>query len=152
MHSLKIPHTDLKPENILVDDDDTLVLTDFGKSYGGSIPSGPLLDKIREEANEAYDKPTLKEGNIVTVNGKNYEKSNGMWFEQKIKSTDNRNKFLQLLNKKGNWVNFFIQSIVKDSAKKGYEKVLFPTGETAAKVEGHETIAEEIRRIDLEII
>ena len=61
------------------------------------------------------------------------------------------NNFLQLLNKKGNWVNFFIQSIVQDSAKKGYEKVLFPTGETAAKVEGHETIADEIKVIDARI-
>lgn len=62
-----------------------------------------------------------------------------------------QNQFLQLLNKDGNWVKFFIQSIVKDSAKKGYEKVLFPTGETAAKVEGHQTIAEDIKRLDDEI-
>ncbi len=55
------------------------------------------------------------------------------------------NNFLQLLNKKGNWVNFFIQSIVQDSAKKGYEKVLFPTGETAAKVEGHQALAVDIK-------
>lgn len=51
-------------------------------------------------------------------------------------------KFLQLLNKDGNWVSFFIKSIVQDSAKKGYEKVLFPTGDTASKVEGHETLQE----------
>lgn len=57
----------------------------------------------------------------------------------------NDNQFLQLLNKKGNWVTFFIESIVQDSAKKRYEKVLFPTGETAAKIEGHETIAEDIQ-------
>jgi len=61
------------------------------------------------------------------------------------------NNFLQLLNKKGNWVNFFIQSIVQDSAKKGYEKVLFPTGETAAKVEGHETLAIELTKINKRI-
>lgn len=51
------------------------------------------------------------------------------------------NQFLQLLNKDSNWVSFFIKSIIQDSAKKGYEKVLFPTGDTAAKVEGHETIS-----------
>lgn len=61
------------------------------------------------------------------------------------------NQFLQLLNKDSNWVTFFIKSIIQDSAKKGYEKVLFPKGETAAKIEGHETIADEIRRIDKEI-
>ena len=62
-----------------------------------------------------------------------------------------KNQFLQLLNKKGNWVNFFIQSIVQDSAKKGYEKVLFPTGSTAAKVEGHETLAIELTKINKRI-
>src|SRR5690606_13642252 len=41
------------------------------------------------------------------------------------------NSFLQLLNKDSNWVSFFIKSIIQDSAKKGYEKVLFPTGNTA---------------------
>ena len=50
------------------------------------------------------------------------------------------NQFLQLLNKDNNWVTFFIKSIIQDSSKKGYEKVLFPTGNTASKVEGHETI------------
>ena len=61
------------------------------------------------------------------------------------KKESKENNFLQLLNKKGNWVNFFIQSIVQDSAKKGYEKVLFPTGETAAKVEGHQALAVDIK-------
>jgi len=46
--------------------------------------------------------------------------------------------FLQLLNTDNKWVKFFIQSIVQDSQKKGYEKIRFPAGETAAKVEGHE--------------
>ncbi|HPF82928.1 MAG TPA: hypothetical protein PLV83_02010 [Bacilli bacterium] len=62
------------------------------------------------------------------------------------------NQFLQLLNKDNNWVTFFIKSIIQDSAKRGYEKVLFPKGETAAKIEGHETIADEIRRIDNELL
>ncbi len=72
------------------------------------------------------------------------------------------NQFLQLLNKDNNWVTFFIKSIIQDSAKKGYEKVLFPSGNTASKVEGHTTLEEfkkqkedrikelEKQRIDLE--
>jgi hypothetical protein len=52
----------------------------------------------------------------------------------------NKNQFLQLLNKNNNWVTFFVKSIIQDSAKKGYEKVLFPTGDTASKVEGHATL------------
>lgn len=52
----------------------------------------------------------------------------------------NGNQFLQLLNKDNNWVTFFVKSIIQDSAKKGYEEVLFPKGDTAAKIEGHETL------------
>src|SRR5574343_368027 len=55
------------------------------------------------------------------------------------------NQFLQLLNKDNNWVTFFVKSIIQDSAKNGYEKVLFPTGNTASKVEGHSTL-EEFKR------
>lgn len=51
-----------------------------------------------------------------------------------------QNDFLQLLNKDNNWVTFFVKSIIQDSAKKGYEKVLFPSGNTASKVEGHSTL------------
>lgn len=54
------------------------------------------------------------------------------------------NQFLQLLNKDNNWVTFFVKSIIQDSIKKGYEKVLFPSGNTASKVEGHETIEENM--------
>jgi len=57
-----------------------------------------------------------------------------------LKST--KNQFLQLLNKANNWVTFFVKSIIQDSAKKGYEKVLFPSGNTASKVEGHTTLEE----------
>jgi hypothetical protein len=53
-----------------------------------------------------------------------------------------QNNFLQLLNKDSNWVTFFVKSIIQDSAKKGYEKVLFPSGNTASKVEGHTTLEE----------
>ncbi len=55
---------------------------------------------------------------------------------------DKENQFLQLLNKNNNWVTFFVKSIIQDSAKKEYEKVLFPSGDTASKVEGHTTLEE----------
>lgn len=59
--------------------------------------------------------------------------------KDKVKS---ENQFLQLLNKDNNWVTFFVKSIIQDSAKKGYEKVLFPSGDTASKVERHTTLEE----------
>ena len=57
-----------------------------------------------------------------------------------VPKESSKNQFLQLLNKNNNWVTFFVKSIIQDSAKKGYEKVLFPSGDTASKVEGHETV------------
>jgi hypothetical protein len=57
-------------------------------------------------------------------------------------SVTTKNDFLQLLNKDNNWATFFVKSIIQDSARKGYEKVLFPTGNTASKVEGHTTLEE----------
>ena len=65
-------------------------------------------------------------------------------FEEATKYLDSikENQFLQLLNKNNNWVTFFVKSIIQDSAKKGYEKVLFPLGDTASKIEGHSTLEE----------
>jgi len=62
-----------------------------------------------------------------------------------------QNQFLQLLNKDNNWVTFFVKSIIQDSAKKGYKKVLFPKGETAAKVEGHDTLSDLLIATDVRI-
>lgn len=59
-----------------------------------------------------------------------------------------KNQFLQLLNKDGKWVRFFTQAVIQKAANEGYSKVLFPTGITAAKVEGHDTIEEAIQKIN----
>lgn len=72
----------------------------------------------------------------------------------KLNLTDigkSRNQFLQLLNKDNNWVSFFIKSIIQDSVKKGYEEVHFPTGDTAAKVEGHSTLEGHKAHLEEEI-
>ena len=57
---------------------------------------------------------------------KEYEKQN---------IPQSQNQFLQLLNKDNNWVTFFVKSIIQDSAKKGYEKVLFPRLDTIIQIE-----------------
>jgi hypothetical protein len=95
---------------------------------------------------------------ITYVNGRPFKHNHGVLYEDDInyyqqpdwgddflviipKDTlynyekDSQNDFLQLLNKNNNWVKFFLKSILQDSAKKGYEKVLFPTGETIIVIE-----------------
>ena len=58
------------------------------------------------------------------------------------------NQFLQLLNQGSNWVTFFVKSIIQDYAKKGYEKVLFPSGKTIGKIEGFGKVEEEIQELN----
>jgi len=65
---------------------------------------------------------------------------------EKVPLEGKENQFLQLLNKGNNWVTFFVKSIIQDSAKKGYEKVLFPSGSTVYKIEsGGRTIEDYIK-------
>src|SRR5690606_7099334 len=81
--------------------------------------------------------------NIFRGNTERNEFKNFVEKEINLKKVNtNSNQFLQLLNKDNNWVTFFIKSIIQDSAKKGYEKVLFPSGDTASKIEGHTTLEE----------
>lgn len=82
-------------------------------------------------------KKYLGDGNWVEITEQEYNKA-----KENSKKESKGNQFLQLLNKNNNWVTFFIKSIIQDSAKKGYEKVLFPKGDTAAKIEGHQTLEE----------
>jgi LysM repeat protein len=77
------------------------------------------------------------EGKTATLRRSELEKR---FDERGDNSSDNQ--FLQLLNKDNNWVTFFVKSIIQDSAKQGYEKVLFPSGNTASKIEGHTTLEE----------
>lgn len=93
----------------------------------------PDLNERLELIKEAYDSGdlTLEDYNQAVQQEKDIENTSSP-----------QNSFLQLLNKDNNWVTFFIKSIVQDSVKKGYEKVLFPTGDTASKVEGHSTLEE----------
>jgi hypothetical protein len=101
------------------------------------IPVSNFLDKLTKEEQELYKKLQRKDYSDFTEEEiKFYDKVD------KLANQNTGNSFLQLLNQGSNWVTFFVKSIVQDSAKKGYEKVLFPSGDTASKVEGHTTLEE----------
>jgi len=98
--------------------------------------------------NITKDRRILEIQSDLFQKGRDYKSLTGKERWNFVSDNSPENQFLQLLNKDNNWVTFFIKSIIQDSAKKGYEKVLFPKGETAAKVEGHETLANEILNIN----
>lgn len=124
---------------------ETKVLEDGSKQLITNDKSiGSKTRRILEVQSDLFQKGRnrhfLSKGKVKTI--KDYNPNDEIIQEYVNEDDYKSNQFLQLLNKKGNWVNFFIQSIVQDSAKKGYEKILFPKGDTAAKIEGHQTLEE----------
>lgn len=119
-------------------DRDDLAVLKFGKKMRASKKEfeAAVGDRDADITTNDYE--------IHNINGISYYYNLDTDLVYKIDRTDDikGNQFLQLLNKDSNWVSFFVKSIVQDSANKGYEKVLFPTGNTASKVEGHETLEE----------
>jgi hypothetical protein len=91
------------------------------------------IETFYDADNNRYFK--IENGKETTITEKEFNSINSP-------KESSKNQFLQLLNKDNNWVTFFVKSIIQDSAKKGYEKVLFPSGNTASKVEGHTTLEE----------
>ena len=114
---IKITKSSEIPVNEFVYEDEfsdfkTTFIKKEDKWYDKSNQKYPLTEQV---VVDGYNSFASKSGNVI-----NQSKSN---------------QFLQLLNKDNNWVTFFVKSIIQDSAKKGYEKVLFPTGNTAGQIE-----------------
>ena len=101
-----------------------------------------LFQKGRDKENLTDTSNNFKEKLVGSLEGEDV---------YNLEEDKSSNQFLQFLNKNNNWVRFFIKSIIQDSAKKGYEKVLFPTGKTIEKIEGFDRITEEIENFDKEI-
>ena len=77
--------------------------------------------------------------------------SNEMYSTKYDLEGDNETRFLKLLLKDNNWVTFFVKAIIQNSVQNGYESIRFPTGETAARIQDHRTMAEEIKEIENDI-
>ena len=121
----------------------------FQKGRDKKILTMPLTEKPAYESfdynNDNYEARADSGETEYFKNGEQIEQKDWQHIRNAYEKSfvnDTDNAFLQLLNKDSNWVTFFVKSIVQDSAKKGYEKVLFPTGNTASKVEGHSTLEE----------
>lgn len=82
----------------------------------------------------------IADENDIEVSKENVPSDVTKQIESKVGTIKNEsaNNFLSVI--RDNWTRFFIQSIMQDSAKKGYTKVRFPSGETAAAVEGQDNI------------
>lgn len=61
---------------------------------------------------------------------------------------EGQNDFLNQFHQNGNWIKFFIQAVVQDSAAKGFTTVRFPAGKTALLVEGI-PVEEGLHPVDL---
>ena len=142
-------YTQEKEEYIQYDTEDEINTIEIKKEkYKGGIPTKTrrILEVQSDLFQKGRDKKILtsfeKEVGLKTVDFDDEGRPLPSPIYEKIPNSNEKNQFLQLLNKSNNWVTFFVKSIIQDSAKKGYEKVLFPSGDTAAKIEGHQTLEE----------
>ena len=137
----------LLEENIILDEEDPFL--DQGDRNPTKIlaPTGRTnTRRILEVQSDLFQKGRDKE--VLITDKKAQEKRDKAIASGAVgfiditggEKTESDNQFLQLLNKKNNWVTFFVKAIIQDSAKKGYDRVLFPKGNTASKIEGHETL------------
>ena len=116
---------------------------DISKKYTKTIGGKETKTRrILEVQSDLFQKGRDKEDLAETEYTEKRDESGNIIARSFVISNKSDNQFLQLLNQGTNWVNFFVKSIIQDSAKKGYEKVLFPSGNTASKVEGHTTLEE----------
>jgi len=148
----------LNPKGIFVDDtNNDIFFESLEKSQQSNEPTyiSSKTRRILEVQSDLFQKGRDKKDligvtetsqgveNIYEKNGKYYfydeyagqfgedpeiEITKERYEELKKGKINNENTFLQLLNKDNNWVNFFVKSVIQDSAKKGYKKVLFPSG------------------------
>jgi len=137
---------------------DREILSKLEKDFKHNIISDSEYEsKLRQLENNREEQliiETTKTRRVLKIQSDLFQKereSTDLVTKNEPSTETKENDFLQLLNKEGNWVTFFIESIIQDSIKKGYNEILFPTGETAAKIEGHEVIADKIRNIDNDI-
>ena len=136
-------------------EDEQNVIWKYNQSLGNTISNTELTKtrRILEIQSDLFQKgrtaqllTNSKDIDAAEKEGATSGREAMEWADELAKTKENQ--FLQLLNKDNNWVTLFIKSIIQDSAKKGYEKVLFPKGETASKIQGHEIIADEIKLYD----
>jgi len=120
-------------------DYDNLTKTPINESVGGALIYESWL-KERKGIDLGYEEGE-RFGPLYEEYGEYAKQQTG----RIVKVENIPNQFLQLLNKDNQWITFFIKSIIQDSAKRGYEKVLFPSGDTASKIEGHETLEEFVK-------
>lgn len=131
----------VKDEDLYFEEIEGIGMSEISKEeYENANIDKTKTRRILELQSDLFQKG--RENKYLISNLENTLEEMGLYTPKKMVSS---NQFLQLLNKDNNWVTFFVRAIIQDSAKKGYEKVLFPSGETAAKVEGHETLANELQ-------
>jgi len=67
-----------------------------------------------------------------------------------VVETQEQAEFLNMLLKGERWASVFTKGIIQDLAKRRFKRVRFPTGDTAARVQGRETVTTALQRLKTE--
>ena len=110
-------------------------------------PADSNTRRVLEVQSDLFQKNRENSVLATSIHDKYSAEAAGM----KVTRPSEGNSFMQLLNKDGAWIGFFAKTVMQDSLKKGFKSVRFPAGDTAAKVEGHQTIADQLADVNKRI-
>ena len=128
-----------------------------GRKTGDYLPEGKS-EKFVKISPDNPETLNWKVGDIVDRFGKKYKVAERKRVEsmldpqepyidrftlEPVKLDTDHTAYLKSLQK--NWHDYFARAIHQWAAEQGYEKVRWPSGETAARVEGHTVISERIK-------
>ena len=97
-----------------------------------------------------HREPLGSTAEFVGRKGALYRKIDGEWRVFTIHHTPEQAAFLNLMLKDQTWVPVFVNAITQWARNQGFTKVRFPTGETAARVEGHQVLADRLTELQEE--
>ena len=134
------------------DSDDSEDFVDMFKAHEEQEATRTKTLRVLEMQSDMFQKE--KNSDLTKSQFENTDNELAALFGSTKKSSDTNldMAFNQILNTDNKWVKFFIKSIVQNAERNGYEKIRFPAGETAAKIEGHDTLADIIRKKEKKLL
>lgn len=105
--------------------------------------------RLLEYQSDIFQKGRENDDLVTKENQRKYDPILGYAVEPKVREdfkNSTQNQFLQLLNRDNNWASSGIKSLIQWVIKQGYEEIHLPTGDTAAKIEGHQTLEQFIEQ------
>lgn len=138
----------------------------FQKNKGGfparAVKPGPTEAEIAQRSERMFEAirdrypPEISDATVMmdvrqqVIRQIEEERDISDWKEMAYGYLPEQAAFLNLMLKDQTWVPVFVNAITQWARQQGFTKVRFPTGETAAMVQGHQVLADQLAALTKE--